>query len=125
MHMPDQAAEWLGHLRNIADNEQERTALAGLSAWLVTLGPGEITAATAEPPSGLSDFHANYVAAMVEHACAARIVPAPRWTREIAPLAYPVFATELTSLRLHLLTHSPPAFRRRNLFVDTVVGGQV
>ncbi len=33
------------------------------------------------------------------------------------------FPTE--GLRLQLLTNSPTAFRRRNLFVDTVVGGQV
>ena len=33
------------------------------------------------------------------------------------------FPTE--GLPLQLLTNAPTAFRRRNLFVDTVVGGQV
>jgi hypothetical protein len=62
---------------------------------------------------------------MVEHACAARAVKAPDWVQEIAPLPEPVFGSALASLRLHLLTRSPAAFRRRNLFVDTAVGGQV
>jgi len=29
------------------------------------------------------------------------------------------------SLRLYLLTHSPAAFRRRNIFIDATVGAQV
>ena len=62
---------------------------------------------------------------MAEYVCAAHGVDVPRWTREIAPLEQPWFGTELLSLRPYLLTHSPPAFRRRNIFVDTVVGGQV
>lgn len=124
--LPDQAPQWQDRLRELARCDETRIALAGLSAWLAGLGAGELPGAVAEQPRpGLSDFHANYVAAMVEHACAARGIDAPQWTRGIAPLEHPVFATSLLSLRLHLLTRSPPAFRRRNLFVDTAVGGQV
>ena len=98
------------------------------SRWLAErsrASEGSCAGGRAPPPSALSAFHANYVAAMVEYACAARGVDAPQWTREIAPVTHPVFATGLASLRLHLLSHSPPPFRRRNLFVDTAVGGQV
>jgi hypothetical protein len=28
-------------------------------------------------------------------------------------------------LRAHLLTSSPPPFRRRNIFIDTTLGGRV
>jgi hypothetical protein len=73
----------------------------------------------------LSAFLRNYVAAMVEHACAQRAVTVPRWVRAVEPLSDPVFGSELQSLRLHLLTQSPPAFRCRNLFIDSSVGERV
>ena len=124
--LPDQTAQWRAGLRELVRVEGARIALAELSTWLAGLGAGELPSAIdAPPPRELSEFHANYVAAMAEHVCAARGVEAPGWTREVAPLARPVFASELASLRLHLLTHSPAPFRRRNIFVDTVVGGQV
>ena len=124
--LPVQASQWQELLRDLLRSDATRIALAEFGAWLAGLGASELPGAVDSiPPSGLSDFHANYVAAMVEYVCAAHGVDAPRWTREIAPLEHPVFASELLSLRLHLLTRSPPPFRRRNLFDDTVVGGQV
>jgi hypothetical protein len=36
-----------------------------------------------------------------------------------------VFGTPIESLRLHLLTASPPAFRRRRIFIDATVGDRV
>lgn len=125
MTLPDQAAQWREWLRQLVRSDGAKIALAGLSTWLAGLGAGELPGAVDAPPRGLSDFHTNYLAAMVEHACSARGVDTPAWTREVAPLARPVFASELASLRLHLLAHSPAPFRRRNLFVDTAVGGQV
>ena len=123
--LPDQAVQWREWLRQLVRSDGAKIALAGLSTWLAGLGAGELPGAIDSAPQGLSDFHTNYVAAMAEHLCAARGVDAPAWTREVAPLARPVFASGLASLRLHLLTHSPAPFRRRNLFVDTAVGGQV
>jgi hypothetical protein len=124
--LPGNSAQWQAQLRELARSGEGRAALAALSAWLAGLAATELAAAVeAPPPTELSDFHANYVAAMVEHLCAANAVDAPHWTRGVAPLAQPVFGTQLASLRLHILAHSPPAFRRRNLFVDTAVGSQV
>ena len=103
-----------------------RVALAALHSLLVRLSAGELSEAVhAAPPGGLSPELENYVSAMVEQACANALIPAPAWTRAVAPLARPLFASSLSSLRLYLLTHSPPAFRRRNLFVDATLGAQV
>ena len=107
------------------DPEDARFALAELNSWLAILGPGELQEAVASAPSGLTPYLANYVAAMVEYACAQHGVAPPAWTRAIAPLAAPVFGSALMSLRLYLLTHSPAPFRRRNIFIDATVGARV
>ena len=62
---------------------------------------------------------------MVEYACARRNISPPPWTQSIVPLSEPVFGSTLVSLRLHLLTHSPPPFRSRNIFIDSTVGARV
>ena len=110
-------------VRDCADSASPRFALAELNSLLSDLTAGELSDAVATPPPpGLSDFLANYIAAMVEYACGRRAVAVPRWTRSIAPLVEPVFGSELLSLRLHLLTHSPPPFRARNIFIDSSLG---
>ena len=70
----------------------------------IRVSANEKTAIAAPPPPGLSPFLGNYIAAMVEYACARRAVAVPEWTRSIAPLAEPVYGSELLSLRLYLLT---------------------
>jgi uncharacterized protein (DUF1778 family) len=118
-------AERFGELlRAIRTNE--RFALAELNSFLSSLTTGELRETVASDPGvRLSDYGANYVAAMVELVCAQRQVAVPDWVRAIAPLKQPVFGSELQSIRLHLLMHSPAPFRRRNLFVDASVGDQV
>ena len=123
--LPGGAAQWRGHLRDILRSDDKRLALAALSSWLANLGAREVADAVDAPPAGMPTYLANTVAAMVEHVCAAAGAFPPAWTRDVPPLAQPVFGSRLASLRLHLLANSPPAFRRRNLFVDTAVGGQV
>ncbi len=108
-----------------ADPESGRYALADLNARLAKLGDTELQEVVASPPPALTPYLANYVAAMVELACAQRGVAPPAWTRAIAPLTEPVFGSALMSLRLYLLTHSPPPFRRRNIFIDASVGSRV
>ncbi len=104
----------------------ERFALAELSGWLGELSGAELREAVASPPApGMTPYLANYVAAMVEYACARRDIPPPPWTQAIVPLAEPVFGSTLMSLRLYLLTRSPPPFRRRNIFIDSSVGAGV
>ena len=75
--------------------------------------------------AGLDPWASNYLAAMVEYACGKRRIQVPDWPRDVPPLTTPWFASGLESLRLYLLTSSPPAFRRRNLFVDSTLGDRV
>lgn len=77
------------------------------------------------PEISLPSFEANYLAAMIEHVAAAKGTFPPSWTISVRPLERPWFASSLKSLRLYLLTNSPPPFRRRNLFVDSSVGKRV
>jgi hypothetical protein len=109
-----------------AGSELPRFALAELNSLLTGLTAGELReAVAAPPPAGLTPFHANYIAAMVEQACAKRSIMIPAWTRSIPPLAEPVFGSELRSLRPYLLTNSPPPFRGRNIFIDSTLGDRV
>jgi hypothetical protein len=97
-----------------------------LNDFLSRLSAPELIRAVRYAPSiELPAFEANYVAAMVEQASAAVGGAPPNWTRRVQPLARPWFASPLKNLRLHLLTTSPPPFRRRNLFVDSTIGDRV
>jgi hypothetical protein len=99
---------------------------AELNDFLSRLSARELIRAVRHAPSiELPAFEANYLAAMVEQASAAVGAPAPEWTRLVKPLEKPWFASSLKNLRLHLLTTSPPPFRRRNLFVDSTIGDRV
>jgi hypothetical protein len=62
---------------------------------------------------------------MVETAAHRSGVTPPAWTLGVQPLGYPAFGSPLLGLRLHLLLAAPPAFKRRNLFVDSAVGDRV
>jgi hypothetical protein len=120
------AAQFRDCVQDCADSAAPRFALAELNSLLSNLTTGELRdAIAAPPPPGLSPFLDNYIAAMVEYACAQRAIAVPEWTYSIAPLAEPVYGSELLSLRLYLLTHSPPPFRVRNIFIDATLGDRV
>lgn len=124
--LPAASAQFQHLAAACAEEAGARFALAEMNTFLSALGASELQAAVASPPqSRLSAFHTNYIAAMVEYVCAQRGIEPPAWTDAIAPLVEPVFGTQLASLRLHLLTHAPPPFRRRNIFIDTSIGGRV
>ena len=124
--LPAAGARFQELTTDCADAAGARFALAELNSFLSGLGAGELRDAVTSPlPAGLGAFRANYIAAMVEYACAQRGIAPPVWTRAIAPLAVPAFGSELESLRLYLLTHSPPPFRHRNIFIDASIGARV
>lgn len=109
-----------------AEGDETRYALAELNDLLTGLARDELHDAVAHADlARLTPWLANYVAAMVELACARRRVPPPAWTSRVPPLDAAWFATPLQSLRLHLLRASPVAFKRRNLFVDSSIGARV
>lgn len=108
------------------DGDGRRLALAALNDLLAGLSPVELRDAIGDVDlAGLSPFLRNYVAAMVEQTAHVAGTPPPAWTRSVAPLDWPWFATPLPGLRLHLLKSSPVPFKRRNLFVDASVGDRV
>jgi len=120
------AAQFRVCLEQCVRAQSPRFALAELNSLFAAYSPGELRDAVAMPPlPGLTPFVLNYITAMVEYACAKRSVALPAWTRAVTPLPDPVFGSALQSLRLHLLTHSPPPFRARNIFIDATVGERV
>jgi hypothetical protein len=120
---PQRFRELTEALRNQA---QRRYALADLNDFLERLTANEFTEAVCDRlPDGLDAYVASYVAAMVETAAHRKSVAPPAWAEGIPPLDEPVFGTPLESLRLHLLIASPPAFRRRKIFIDATVGDRV
>jgi len=127
--LPAPAGRFQGLTRDLveagADSPGARLALEALNSWLASLGASELQEAVLSPPPRLSPYLANYVAAMVEVACAKSGVAAPSWLRATAPLTEPAFGSALMSLRLYLLTHSPAPFRRRNIFIDASIGSRV
>ena len=100
--------------------------IAEFQDWFTGLTASEYKRAVRHAPEArLAPFEASYLAAMVEQAAAIQGVNPPRWTGAVKGLDTPWFASPLKSLRLYLLTHSPPPFRRRNLFIDSSVGQRV
>jgi hypothetical protein len=113
-------------IRALKHGGAETFQLATLNDLLSRLSAPEFhDAVAAADLSGLSSFHANYVAAMVELAASLKGVAAPSWASEVPPLDAPWFASTLPSLRQHLLNSSPVPFKRRNLFIDSSIGSRV
>ena len=108
------------------DRADPSFGLAELNSLLSAFTTAELSTAVARAPeAALTPFLANYIAAMVEYACAKRSIALPAWTRTVPALTEPVFGTNLKRLRLHLLTHSPAPFRQRNLFIDATIDDRV
>lgn len=123
--LPPAAARFQEQMQSIAGPESS-FAFAQINQFLADLSAAELKEAVAHAPqAALSAYLMNYIAAMVEYICEKRQVKLPDWTRKVAPLPAPVFGTTLKSLRLHLLTNSPPPFRFRNIFIDSTVGAGV
>jgi hypothetical protein len=124
--LSEPATQFRDCVRDCVGSASPRFALAELNSLLSAFTAGELRDAIAAPlPPGLSPFVSNYIAAMVEYACAKRGIAVPAWTRAIVPLDEPVFGSDLQSLRLHLLTHSPAPFRVRNIFIDATLGDRI
>lgn len=124
--LPPTRARFHELVRELARTQTPSLVLAEFHDLLVGLPTSSFASSLADPPLRRLDARQqNLLAAMVEHAAAQRAIAPPAWTKEIEPLPVPDFASDLQSLRLHLLVSSPPAYRRRNLFVDAVVGDRV
>ena len=126
--LPSREGQFEAIVQDLADATDHRFALAALNDLLTACPPVTFAATCELTPRGVRAFHAltaflqNYVAAMIEQAAHLKAVAPPDWTREVAPLPQPWFASTLRSLRQHLLVAAPVAFKRRNLFVDATIG---
>ncbi len=68
----------------------------------------------------LNELMHNYVSAMIEQTCNILSLSPPDWLSD--GLEKPFFSSDLVSLRLYLLSIPPPAFRKRNIFIDATIG---
>jgi len=124
--LPASGARFEKLVDNLRDDLNPRFGLAALNDFLSELLPAQTDDAVRFAElAGLSQFLQNYVAAMVEQACAQKRVTPPQWVREVPPLGEPYFAGDLKTLRQHLLRVAPVPFKRRNLFVDSSIGDRV
>lgn len=113
-------------LADLACSDAPGYEFAELLDLLQPLGAHEFELAVSAPPRvPLEPYWDNYVAATVEHAAWVKHAKAPSWTKEVPALDEPAFGSSLKSVRWYLLTHSPPAFSQRNIFIDATVGDRV
>jgi hypothetical protein len=116
----------IAHLGETKPGSDRSFTFAEILDLLGRLSREELAWAIGQPPARpLDPYWSNYLAATIEQAAAARDVRVPDWVKAIPPLEGPVFGSELTSLRLHLLIATPPPFAARNIFIDTALGGRV
>jgi hypothetical protein len=124
--IPDSGARFRSLVRSLSETPRSPFVLAELADVLSSVRALSFRETVAHLPSAkLDDVSSNLLSAMVETRAAKLGVHPPDWVTDVASLDVPWFPTELSSLRLHLLCHSPPAFRRRNLFVDSTLGDRV
>lgn len=124
--LPSARSEFEELVSDLSSAEKPSFAFAELLDLLARLTPSEFRTAVADLPSvALSPYWQNYLAATVEQAAVQKKLAPPEWTAKIQPLEEPVFGSTLRSLREHLLFNAPPAFRRRNIFIDASVGARV
>jgi len=125
--LPPAGAQFAHRVAECVPGKDVRFALAALNMFLASQPAAALAEAVAQRPDRwpADPVTANRIAAMVELACARHGLRPPAWLADIEPLETPVFDSALKGLRLHLLSHAPPPFRRRNLFVDASVGDQV
>ena len=124
--LPEPETQFQALCKQLGDSNQPSYALAQLNDFLTRLSTSELKIAVAVAPQRkLDGYLSNYLAAMIEQAMVMRKLQSPGWTKQILPLREPAFASELINLRLYLLTHALPSFRRRNIFIDSSIGARV
>lgn len=117
--LPAEADRFEALVTRLSDGAEGRFALAELADWLKGQPPDAFRRAVAHRPRAPLDAATlNYLAGAIELAAERRAVTPPSWTADVPVSATPLFGSTLAKLRSYLLTHSPVALRRRNIFVD-------
>lgn len=100
--------------------------LASVSDLISKISSAELSHLLRFPPSvKLAPEVLAYLASMLEHAAYDKKTEIPQWVSQVPPLESPIFGSSLISLREHLLINSPAAYKKRNIFIDSPVGGRV
>ncbi|MGQ0560801.1 MAG: hypothetical protein ACT443_02890 [Gemmatimonadota bacterium] len=124
--LPDEAERFQELVVALGSARTRQFALAELADYLRSLPPGAFQRAVSQAPRPkLDQGTLNHLAAAIELAAARRAQAPPAWTRQIPIPAAPEFGSTLFSLQLYLLTRSPVALRRRNLFMDASIDDRV
>jgi hypothetical protein len=124
--LPHEADEFQRLAARLCNREFRREHLAELADFLGGLGAAAFQRAVTEPPRArLDPATLNYLAGAIELAATRRRVPPPAWISKVLVPENPIIGSELGSVRLHLLTSSPVALRRRNVFVDASIDDRV
>lgn len=117
--LPPETVKFQALARKLANSEEGRFALAELEDFLRELPAGAFARATSDGPrAALDSITLNHLAGAIDRAARKRGVATPMWVKQTPIPAAPTFGTQLLSARFHLLTNSPVALRRRNVFVD-------
>jgi len=124
--LPPAQKAFQGLINQLKHSSKPKYILAEIHDMLSGTNADEFELMVTQPPEpGLTRYLANYLAAMIEYTAAQKGRKVPPWTERVPPLEIPVFGSDLKNLQLYLLTHSPPPFRRRNIFIDATVGQRV
>ena len=116
--------EVVSQLALLNEESEEHYPLAALADILKKL-PATLFSVFDNLPenfSTLSPRQANIVTALIEERASCFGLPSPGWVDQIKPLENPVFAAvEHPSLKMHLLTASPVSYRKRNIFMESLM----
>lgn len=124
--LPPENAKFQELAGALAKSDAKPYALAELEDFLRPLQGGAFVRATSEAPRARIDpATLNHLAGAIDRAAVKRGVPPPAWIKAVPVSATPTFGSRLKSARLHLLTNSPVAMRRRNVFVDASIDERV
>ena len=89
-----------------------------LDCWQTMDGASKLRA-LADEPGAIGKIEDAYLAALTEHLAQLDRLPVPNWPeRPQRFLEAPFFAGGLQSLKATLIVESPPAFRRRLIFIS-------
>lgn len=124
--LPSEADRFQEYASTLRHAENRSYALAEMADFLRALPAAAFARAVAHAPMATLDPDTiNYLGAAIELAARRRGLKAPKWTAEVAAPSTPRFGSSLASVRMHLLTQSPVALRRRNLFMDASIDQRV